>query len=233
MTRKFTIVALAIVGLHIVEATALGKSSSGALLGNLLQIIASFVATYACFDASRRSAKLGQAFWVLVGVGLSAWGLANLGWAYYEVALGTEPPELSFVRFMFDMQQAFFAMAILLDRDEHTRHADVGFILDAAQIAIIFLFIYAGLYYVPSLTLDAHSVLLREYAITTVVVTAVLLLALLRAIFASSRQAQRLYGGLAAYLLVSAVGSSVANFAQLQRELPGGTLLDLSWTVPL
>ena len=233
MTRKFTILALAIVGLHIVEATALGKSSSGALLGNLLQIIASFIATYACFDASRRSAKLGQAFWVLVGVGLSAWGLANIGWAYYEAALGTVPPELSFIRFMFDMQQAFFAMAILLDRDEQAKHADIGFILDAVQITLIFLFIYAGLYYVPSLTLDPHSAVLREYAITTAEVTAVLLLALLRAIFARSSYAKRLYSGMAAYLFVYAVGSGVAHFTQMQKETQAGTLLDLSWTVPL
>src|SRR5499427_747371 len=142
MTRKISVLALAIVALHIAEATVLGKSQGGALLGNLLQILASFIATYACFDASRRSARLGQAFWILVGVGISVWGLANIGWTYYEVALGMAPPELSFVRFVFDMQQAFFAMAILLDRDEETKHADLGFVLDAVQIALIFLFIY-------------------------------------------------------------------------------------------
>ena len=233
MTRKVTILALAIVGLHIVEATALGKSSNGPLLGNVLQIIASFVATYACFEASRRSTRLGQAFWVLVGIAISVWGLANIGWAYYEVVLGMEPPELSFIRFMFDMPQAFFAMAILLDRDEQAKHADLGFLLDALQITLIFLFIYAGLYYVPSLTLDPHDALLREYAITTAEVTAVLLLALLRAIFAGSAYAKRLYGGLAAYLFVYGVGSSVANFSQMQKETQTGTLLDLSWTAPL
>src|SRR5262249_26824624 len=190
MTRKFTILALAIVGLHIVEATALGKSSSGALLGNLLQIIASFVATYACFDASRRSAKLGQAFWVLVGVGLSAWGLANIGWAYCRGALGPEPPEPAFLRVMVGLQQAVSARALLRGRDEQAKHGDIGFILDAVQITLIFLFIYAGLYYVPSLTFDPHSAVLREYAIATAEVTAVLLLALLRAIFARSSYAK-------------------------------------------
>jgi len=80
MTRKITILASAIVGLHIVEATALGKSASGALLGNLLQIAASFIATYACFEASQRSARLGRAFWILVGIGISVWGLAIIGW---------------------------------------------------------------------------------------------------------------------------------------------------------
>src|SRR5215475_14585157 len=121
MPRRITILALAIVGLHIVEATLLGKSTAGALLGNLLQISASFLATYACFRASQRSARLGQAFWILVGIGISVWGLANAGWMYYEVALHVEPPGLSFVRFMFDMQEAFFAMAILLDRDDQAK----------------------------------------------------------------------------------------------------------------
>ena len=233
MSRKITILALAIVGLHIVEATALGKSASGALLGNLLQIAASFIATYACFRASQRSARLGQAFWILVGIGISIWGLANVGWTYYEVVLRIEPPELSFIRFMFDMQEAFFAMAILLDRDEQAQRVDIGFVLDAAQIALIFLFIYVGAYYVPSLTLDAHGAMLREYAIATAEVTAVLLVAVLRAIFASSSYAKRLYSGLAAYLFVYAIGSGVANFAQMRQETQTGTFLDLSWTVPL
>src|SRR5215467_13770417 len=233
MTRKITILASAIVGLHIVEATALGKSASGALLGNLLQIVASFIATYACFEASQRSARLGRAFWILVGVGISVWGLANIGWTYYEVAAGSEPPPFSFIRFMFDMQEAFFAMAILLDRDEQAKRVDVGFLLDSVQITLVFLFIYVGLYYVPSLTLDSHSALLREYTITTVEVTAVLLLALLRAILASSANGRRLYGGLAAYLFVYGVGTSVANFAQMRQETPTGSFLDLAWTVPL
>jgi two-component system cell cycle sensor histidine kinase/response regulator CckA len=233
MTRKITILALAIVGLHIVEATALNRSASGALLGNLLQIIASFIATYACFEASKSSRRLGSAFWILVGIGISVWGLANIGWTYYQVAVGIEPPDLSFIRFMFDMQEAFFAMAILLDRDEQAKRVDIGFLLDSVQITLIFLFIYVRLYYVPSLTLDSHSALLREYTIATVEVTAVLLLALLRAIFASSAYAKRLYGGLAVYLFVYAVGSGVANFAQMRQETPTGSFLDLAWTVPL
>jgi len=233
MTRKITILAFAIVGLHIVEATALNRSASGALLGNLLQIVASFIATYACFEASKSSRRLGRAFWILVGIGISVWGLANIGWTYYEATSGIQPPGLSFIRFMFDMQEAFFAMAILLDRDDQAKRVDIGFLLDAVQITLIFLFIYVGLYYVPSLTLDSHSALLREYTIATVEVTAVLLLALLRAIFASSAFAKRLYGGLAAYLFVYAVGSGVANFAHMRQERPAGSFLDLAWTVPL
>jgi PAS domain S-box-containing protein len=233
MPRKITILAVTIVGLHIVAALAFGQSSTGAVLGNLLQITASFVATYSCFHASRRAVRFGRAFWVLVGMGISVWGIANVGWAYYEVVLHQEPPELSFIRFLFDTQEAFFAMAILLDRDEQAKQLDLGFVLDAVQIALIFLFIYVGLYYIPSLTLDAHAVLLREYAIATAEIAAVLVLAVLRALLASSARAKQLYLGLAGYLFVYAIGSSLANFAQLGQETQTGTLLDLAWTVPL
>ena len=233
MSRKVIVLVAAIIGLHIVEATLLGKSPAGALLGNILQIAASFAATYACFEASRRSVRFGKAFWVLVGFGVSVWGIANIGWTYYEVVLHVEPPELSLVRFLFDTQEAFFAMAILLDRDEQPKQLDLGFILDAVQIALIFLFVYVGLYYIPSLKLDPRSAVLREYTIATAEISAVLVLALLRAIFASSRYAKRLYAGLAVYLFVYAIGSGVANFAQLQQETPTGTFLDLAWTVPL
>ena len=92
MPRKITILALTIVGLHVVGAVALGQSPAGAVLGNLLQITASFAATYACFDASRRAVRFGRAFWVLVGMGISVWGIANIGWTYYEVVLRREPP---------------------------------------------------------------------------------------------------------------------------------------------
>jgi PAS domain S-box-containing protein len=233
MPRRITLLALAIVALHIVEAVASGRSPSGTLFGNILQITASFAATYACFDASKRAVRFGRAFWVLVGIGISLWGLANIGWTYYEVVLHIEPPELSLVRFMFDTQEAFFAMAVLLDRDEQAKQVDLGFVLDALQITLVFLFIYVGMYYVPSLSMDPHTVLLREYAVATAEITAVLILAVLRALLASSPRAKQLYLGLAGYLLAYGIGSSIANFAQLQRETQTGTFLDLAWTLPL
>jgi len=52
MPRRITLLALAIVVLHIVEALALGRSPSGTLFGNILQITASFAATYAMGKAA-------------------------------------------------------------------------------------------------------------------------------------------------------------------------------------
>ena len=233
MPRKLSIVALAILGLHIVEVLALGKSNAGALFGNLLQIAACFLAAAMCIGASRRGTGFTRSFWVLMGAGIGVWGVANLGWTYYEVFLGHEPPELSFVRFLFDTQLAFFAVAILLDQDQESRRLDFGFVLDAVQIALVFLFVYVGLYYGPSLLLDSHRALAREFFITTGELAALFALALLRMVITPSKEAKRVYGGLAAYLALYAVGAGIAKYAQLEREAAAGTFLDLAWTIPL
>jgi hypothetical protein len=143
MPRKLSILALAIIALHIVEVLTLGTSPAGSLLGNLLQMIACFVAVALCVGAARRGTGFTRSFWFLVGAGIGIWGVANLGWTYYEVFLHHEPPELSFVRFLFDTQEALFAMAILLDQDHESEKLDFGFVLDAVQIVLVFLFIRA------------------------------------------------------------------------------------------
>src|ERR1044071_2797819 len=101
MPRKLSIVALAIVALHIVEVLTLGDSPVGSAVGNLLQITASFLAAWMCLRASRRAGGFVRTFWVLVGMGIGIWGVANLGWMYYEAGLHREPPGLSFIRFLF------------------------------------------------------------------------------------------------------------------------------------
>src|SRR5262245_19621249 len=126
MPRKLSIVALAIVGLHIVEVLTLGESPAGAVVGNLLQLTASFLTVTMCLRASRRAGGFVRTFWIMVGAGIGFWGVANLGWMYYEVALHREPPELSFVRFLFDAQQAFSAVAILHDPDQRSKGLDFG-----------------------------------------------------------------------------------------------------------
>jgi PAS domain S-box-containing protein len=233
MPRKLSILASAILLLHVVEVLTLGKSPAGSLLGNTLQIIACVIAVAMCLRASRRGNGFTHSFWVLIAAGIGIWALANVGWTYYEVVLLREPPELSFVRFLFDTQEAFFVIAILLDQDRDSTGVDLGLVLDAVQIVLVSLFVYVGLFYVPSLSLNAHQALVQENTIATAEIIAVFFLALLRMFLTPSKETRRLYGGLAAYLAVYAVGTGIANYAQSVYETPTGTLLDLAWTVPL
>ena len=233
MPRKLLTLALTILGLHIVEAYTVDPSPAGSLLGNSLQMIACFTAVAMCLRAARRGKQLTRTFWLLVGAGIGIWGVANLGWTYYEVVLHREPAELSFVRFLFDIQGAFFAMAMLLDQGYDSQKLDFGLLLDALQIALVFLFIYLGLFYTPSVHLDSAHAAFREYAIAMAETASLFGLAVLRSFLTSSKAIRPLYGGLAAYLAVYLIGSGIANTAALKHETPTGTLLDLAWTVPL
>jgi len=107
MPRKLSILASAILLLHVVEALTVGNSPTGSLLGNILQTIACLVAVTMCLRASRRRNGFTHSFWVLMAAGIGVWAAGNIGWTYYEVVLLREPPELSFVRFLFDTQEAF------------------------------------------------------------------------------------------------------------------------------
>src|SRR5260221_662316 len=233
MPRKLSILALAIVALHIVEALTFGNSPTGSLLANFLQAFACFVAVAMCVGASRRGNGFARSFWLLIAAGISVWGFANIGWSYYEVVQLREPPELSFVRFLFNTQEAFFAIAILLDQDQDSKQLDLAFVLDAVQIVLVSLFVYVGLYYVPSLSLNAHEALVQENTIATAEVIGVFVLALLRTFLTHSTESRKLYGGLSAYLAVYAVGTAIANYVQSIREIPTGTFYDLAWTLPM
>src|SRR5690242_9697331 len=162
MPRKSLILASVIVSLHLLEAATLGTSTTGSFLANLLEILACGFAAVMAFGASRRGRGLTRPFWLLVGAGVSMWGLANLGWMYYEVVLHSEPPQASIVRFLFGFEDVFIAMALFLDQDKDSPRIDVETALDFVQIAIVFFFVFIEFYFLPAHRLDEHTAFLRE-----------------------------------------------------------------------
>src|SRR5229473_2771387 len=159
MFRKLLALALVIVALHVAAVLTLGTSSAGSLIGNLLQITACGLAVASVFAASRRATGLSRRFWLLVGCGLAVWGLADVGWMYYEIVLRMEPPTGSAVRFLFGTQSIFFALAVFLNQDKDSSTLDLESVLDFVQIAIVFFFIFIGFYYIPSHHLEHGTTL--------------------------------------------------------------------------
>ena len=234
MSRKlFALASLVIVAFHILEVLTLGTSPAGSLAGNCLQIVACALATGAAFAACRRAQGANRPFWLLVAMGMAVWGLANLGWTYYEIALRTQPPTGSAVRFLFGTQSIFFAMAVLLDQEKDSSRLDPESALDFIQIAIVFFFIFVGFYYVPSHMLDQHSALVREVKLETGEDAALVVLAGIQAARARRKDLRRLYTGFGLYLLSYTVCAAIANYSQIVQATPTGTWLDLAWTLPL
>jgi len=223
MLRPLTVLALVIVALHLLSAGVLGASPAGSLVGNSLQIAACGLAVAMTVAASRRGRGLTRPFWLLVGCGLAVWGLANVGWMYYELALRQEPPTGSVVRFLFGTQSIFFAMALFLDQDKDSSTLDPESLLDFVQIAIVFFFIFIGFYYIPSHHLDAYSAYVREVRVETGEDTALVALALLQVARARTKSFRQLYGSFALYLLGYTVCAGLADYAQSIKVTPTGT----------
>jgi PAS domain S-box-containing protein len=232
MPRKPLILAVVIVALHLLEAATLGTSTNGSLLANLLQVVACGFAAVMAFGASRRGRGLSRPFWLLVGMGISMWGLANLGWMYYEVVLHSEPPQASVVRFLFGFEAVLLGLTLFLDQDKDSPRIGVEAALDFIQIGIVFFFIFLEFYFLPARQLDAHTAFLREMRVENLEDVMVVALAGFRALTARKQHLRRLYGGLTLYFLIVTVFAAAAQYLQSVQPTPTGTLRDLMWTVP-
>ncbi|MGC2529511.1 MAG: PAS domain S-box protein [Candidatus Acidiferrum sp.] len=232
MSRRLLILAATIVGAHLAQALLLGPTPVGNLLANLVEVGASALAAVMCFNAARRARGMARPFWTLVGCGMAIWGVANLGWTYYELVLHSEPAPGSAVRFMFNVQGIFFAMVLFLDPEKDSSGFEPEFLLDFTQIAIVFFFLYLSLYYLSSQAVQQHDVTVRRLWVEFGEVGTILALACFQMMRARTKRVRELYGGFAIYLAVFIAGMAVAEYGQAVRRSPTGTLLDLCWTLP-
>src|SRR6266849_1067321 len=214
MPRKPLIPAAVIVALHLCEAATLGTSTAGSLLANLLQILACGFAAVMAFGASRRGRGLSRPFWLLVGAGIAMWGVANLGWMYYEVVLHREPPTASAVRFLFGLESVLIATALFLDQDKDSPRIDAESALDFIQIGIVFFFVYIEYYYLPAHRLDYSSAFLREMSVENLEDVLLTVLAAVQALRARKQHTRKIYRGLALYLLLLTVCAAMAQYLQ-------------------
>ncbi|MGC2391910.1 MAG: PAS domain S-box protein, partial [Candidatus Acidiferrum sp.] len=232
MDRKLLILAATLVGAHVAQALLVGPTPAGTLIANLLEISASVLAALMCFGAARRARGMARPFWSLVGCGMAIWGVANLGWMYYELAMHAAPFPGSAVRFMFNVQGIFFAMVLFLDQDKDSSEFEPEILLDFTQIAIVFFFLYLGLYYLSSQDAHQRDVMARRLWVEFGEVGTILALACFQMIRARAKGIRRLYSGFAVYCAVFIAGMALAEYGQAVRKAPTGTLYDLCWTFP-
>jgi two-component system, cell cycle sensor histidine kinase and response regulator CckA len=232
LPRLLAVVALVVVALHVCTIVFLGQQPLGSLFGNLLQVFCSFLAAALCFRAARRASGFSHSFWVLVGVGMGMWGVADLGWTYSEVVHHTEPAPGSIIRFLFDTNGMFFVMAIFLNQEKQDAKVDLEEVLDFIQIGILFFFVYFGMYFLPAANLGPQSALSREITVVFLGDLGIILLSLLQWWRGRLAQVRALYGGLALYIVIYALFSMTAEFVQIPQEMPTGTWFDLAWSLP-
>jgi PAS domain S-box-containing protein len=233
MPRKLVILAFIIVGLNVYVILTRGTSPAGSFLTNSLQICSSWLAAGLCFLARRRGRGVSRPFWLLVGCSMAAWGVANLGWMYYENWLHIKAPRFSLVRILFDVQGVFYAIALFLDSDRDSPDFDWETLLDSVQIGLVFFSVFFGLYYVQ--LLQGTHPQANELVVTWIFVAINLTLTVIAAIRSANARTERmrsLYKGLALFLFVYTVGSGIAESPQANLLADTGSWYDLGWSIP-
>jgi len=234
MPRKLLILAVAIVALHAIQEVFVGASPLGSFLANALQIFSAGLAAVLCFGASRRGTGFTGPFWILIGCSSLAWAIADLGWVYYESFLHMSVPRDSIFHFLVDTRALFLVMALLLDQKKEPVDLDLASFLDFAQLAIIFVLLYLGAYYVPSLSESRYASILRSAEVELGEDLAVLGLAVMQAIRAGTPRIRSLYFGFTLYFSLLTAGAVITDYEEIRvvKEATTGTWLDLWWTVP-
>ncbi|MGA3176582.1 MAG: PAS domain S-box protein [Candidatus Acidiferrum sp.] len=231
--RSLLLLALCVVVCHILNVVLFRATAVGSLLGNTLQILSSLIAAMMCFQAARKQTGFSQSFWTLVGFGMCMWGVADLGWTYYEVFLHAEPPPSSMIRFLFHSYGMFFVMAIFLNQEKTHARVELEEALDFVQIGILFFLIYFGAYYLPAQNLGDRDALARELTVVAWVDAGIILLAVSQWQRGLSTRVRKLFGGLALYALIYSIGAHIADNFQVAHQTPTGSWFDLAWTIPL
>jgi len=233
MPRKLLVSVLALLVLSVGVILTLGISPAGSLLTNLLQVACCGLAAALCFKASRRGGGLSRPFWVLVGCSIAMWGVANLGWMYYENWLHAPVPRVSVVHILFDVQGVFYAIALSLDKESDSAELNAELILDSVQIAIVFLSLFFGMFYAQVLEgatgKNNDLILTWTFVAISMVLT---LIAAAQTVAAKTKRIRSLYGGLAVFLLIYTLGSGLAESPWANAIPSTGTWYDLGWTVP-
>jgi PAS domain S-box-containing protein len=233
MSRKLLIVAVSVFGLQAGEILILGTSPAGSLLANLLQLVACAIGMAMAFGASIRGRGLTRPFWRLIGLGLAMWGVANLGWMYYENWLHAPVPALSTIRILFDSQGVFFAIALFLDKEKDSPNFDAETLLDSLQVAIVFFSAFFGMYYVQLLSgVSGPGPDLFMAWIYQVINVALTVAAAIATLGVHTRRLRTLYGGMTAFLLINTISSGTADYMQTVHNVPTGTWYDLGWSFP-
>jgi PAS domain S-box-containing protein len=233
MPRRLLVAVIVLLGLSVGVILTLGMSPMGSLLTNCLQIVCCGLAAAMCFAAARRGRGISRPFWILVGCSIATWGVANLGWMYYENWLHASVPRFSVVRILFDVQGVFYAIALFLDKEKDSPEFNAEIVLDSVPVGIVFLSLFFGLFYVQ--VLEGAQAGFNELVVTWIFVGINLTLTVLAAgqsMGAKTKQVRSLYGGLALFLLIYTLGSALAESSWANKLASTGYWYDLGWTIP-
>lgn len=228
-SRKIFLLSAAALVCHFV-ALALHAT----IASNIIEFALIVLAATACFQAASRASGFARRFWRLMGVAFALYGLGQALATYYDSVLHASfdvywPSDVLFLFHVAPMALALF----LGDDSPESRVYRWQRWLDFLQVGIVAFSAYLFFLYFPVAVLHAGRATDALY--WKVTVWRVLLLAIafvFRATLTNSKLVRSLFGRMAIFLVLFAVGEAVYDYVEIWRNVPFGTWYELLWSVP-
>lgn len=204
------------------------------ITSNVIEFVLVVLAAAVCFEAASRSAGYAARFWRLIGAAFVLYALGQALATYYDSVLHASlkawwPSDVFFIFHVAPMALALF----LGDDSDESRVYRWQRWLDFLQIGIVTFSAYLFFLYVPTVAGNAGesaNVLYWKVETTRGVLLAVAFI--LRAGLTDSKLVRSLFGRVAIFLAMFAVGGSFYVYLQTWAHLQTGTWYELLWTVP-
>ena len=216
---------------HIAVLILFDHSLSVGFWSDILQLGSALVATVTCLSASHRSRGIARPFWYLAAMTFGCWSLGKCLVVYDFYFLGLKSlPILPVI--LFFLAAAPLLVTVFLADENFGTPINVEWILDAAQIIGLILFIYLFLIYIPLLhygeqvvsPLEDQLLLGRNILLTLALLS--------RAVVTHCRTVRRLYLPIATIMGLFSVTTFFGNRAQSFSDAPTTVWYDLAWSVP-
>jgi len=232
MSRRIAWAAWVLVVVQVAGFVFLKPGSPRALLSNIAQIAACFVAAGFCVRASLRGRDMGRTFWALLAFAFTSYGLANCVWTYYENWLQTPVPFSPISQFLYLCYDAPLVMALFLRESEEPSGLDWQRSLDFVQMLLVAFLIYYDFLFLRALHRGIHSLELMEQAMTTVLNFALAAAFLLRSYWGRTPLVRALCRRASIYVVAYALAAAVGDWALTFIHATSGAWTSLAWTVP-
>jgi PAS domain S-box-containing protein len=231
--RVYVVLALAFFLLHAFVLLAVRHNSAAPLLSNLIQIACPILAGCACLSAARRSENFAKHFWLLFGVSVFWWALAQSVATYYDSILHASVQEPWPSDIIYFLGMSVPLTILFIDQRKGFERKQWPRLFDLAQVFIIMLAVYLFTFDTPDAWRNGWGTL-GQIAWIPETSRDVLLLSSfsLCAVFCKYRPARDLYGRMAIFIMVYLAGEFPYLYLQATRSLRTGSLWDFAWSLP-
>jgi PAS domain S-box-containing protein len=230
----FPVLALILLGLHLLLLLAGSHLAASPFLGGLLQSVMGILAFGAAWQAAQRSEGFIRLFWRFQASSFFLWVLAQTLAAFYDGVLHKPIDQPWPSDLLFFLWTTPIFLSLFLDPYAESPRIEWPQWLDFAQVGILVASLYVFVFEVPS-HWQSERLPVEKLALLVSIVRDLFLIACFafRTLRARDPQVRSLYGRITIFLAVFSLAECPYLYLQVYERLRPGTFWDIPWSLAL